>query len=104
MAQFREFQSAKEESITAKIDGKDYVFPGKLPAKKVLDFIAEYGDSLNQVGETSVEATIPFMEMVLGEHHDELISSIDLITLNEVASWLFGIYAGAPEVEESGKA
>ena len=103
MAQFKEFQSAKEEDITAKIDGKDYEFPGKLPAKLILEFIAEHGDSLNQVGESSVEATIPFLKMVLGKHHDELVSSIDLNTLNEVASWLFGIYAGAPEVE-AGKA
>ena len=43
------------------------------------------------------------MEMVLGEHHDELVANTDLNTLNEVASWLFGIYAGAPEVE-AGKA
>ena len=103
MTQFREFNSAKAEEITAKIDGKDFNFPGNLPAKEVLDFISEHGDALNDVGAGGVEATIPFMEMVLGEHHDALVSSTDLNTLNEVASWLFGIYAGAPEVE-TGKA
>jgi hypothetical protein len=103
MAQFREFQSAKAEEIVAKIDEKEFKFPGKLPAKDILDFISNNGDSLNDVGETSVEATIPFLQMVLGEHHDELVASVDLITLNELASWLFGIYAGVPEVE-AGKA
>ena len=103
MAQFREFESAKAEDIIAKIDGKEWTFAGKLPAKMLLDFIAENGDSLNEVGEGSVEATIPFLKMVLGDNHDELVSTVDLITLNEVASWLFGIYAGAPE-DEVGKA
>jgi exo-beta-1,3-glucanase (GH17 family) len=103
MAQFREFESAKAEDITAKIDGKEYIFKGKLPAKVLLDFISEHGDSLNQVGESSVEATIPFLKMVLAEHHDELVNNVDLITLNEVASWLFGIYAGSSEAD-TGKA
>jgi hypothetical protein len=102
MTQFREFQSAKSEDIVAKIDGKEYTFAGKLPAKIILDFISEHGDSLNEVGEGSVEATIPFLGMVLGHHHEELVTSVDIQTLNEVASWLFGIYAGTPD-DELGK-